>query len=251
MIKVFRHIRRSLIQNNQMGKYFKYAIGEILLVVIGILIALYINSSYNAYSEKKVELTILKNLASDIESDYNQLKTVDSLNQLYLKKVSTFKDAIVKNNEVVLKTMINEQYGGAQFLDINPRATTFDEMVNSGKLYTLSNENLTDLCIDYYEAIDKYSNSLLQVRKEYRALFFGPNMTDYWLIYLEETKDKNSYIDAFLANKESTAYKTLKQGSGWGELIMQNTDKAINSIKQENRTLYERIVNEIEIQSND
>ena len=165
--------------------------------------------------------------------------------------MSTFKETIVKNNEVVLKKMISEQYGGAQFLDINPRATTFDEMVNSGKLYTLSNEKLTDLCIDYYEAIDKYSNSLLQMRKEYRALFFGPNMTDYWLIYLEESKDKNTYIDAFVNDKESTAYKTLKQGSGWGELIMRDTDKAINNIKQINRTLHEMITNEIETQSND
>jgi hypothetical protein len=44
MIKFFRHIRRSLLEQNKMGKYFKYAIGEILLVVIGILIALSINN---------------------------------------------------------------------------------------------------------------------------------------------------------------------------------------------------------------
>ena len=44
MIKFFRHIRRSLINQNRMGKYFKYAIGEIFLVVFGILIALQINN---------------------------------------------------------------------------------------------------------------------------------------------------------------------------------------------------------------
>ena len=44
MIKFFRHIRRSLIQENKMGKYFKYAISEILQVFIGILIALQINN---------------------------------------------------------------------------------------------------------------------------------------------------------------------------------------------------------------
>lgn len=44
MIKFFRHIRHSLINQNKMGKYFKYAVGEILLVVIGILIALSINN---------------------------------------------------------------------------------------------------------------------------------------------------------------------------------------------------------------
>ncbi|MEZ4781044.1 MAG: DUF6090 family protein [Flavobacteriaceae bacterium] len=44
MIKFLRHFRKTLISENKMGKYFKYAIGEILLVVIGILIALQINN---------------------------------------------------------------------------------------------------------------------------------------------------------------------------------------------------------------
>jgi len=40
MIKFFRHIRKSRLMENKVGKYLKYAIGEILLVVIGVLIAL-------------------------------------------------------------------------------------------------------------------------------------------------------------------------------------------------------------------
>ena len=44
MIKFFRHIRKSLLMENKTSKYFKYAIGEIILVVIGILIALQINN---------------------------------------------------------------------------------------------------------------------------------------------------------------------------------------------------------------
>ncbi|MFT5149324.1 MAG: hypothetical protein ACI86P_002013, partial [Flavobacteriales bacterium] len=40
MIKFFRHIRKSILTENKTGKYFKYAIGEILLVMVGILLAL-------------------------------------------------------------------------------------------------------------------------------------------------------------------------------------------------------------------
>ena len=59
MIKFFRHIRRSLINQNNMGKYFKYAIGEILLVVIGILIALQINNWNEGRKTHAKELEIL------------------------------------------------------------------------------------------------------------------------------------------------------------------------------------------------
>jgi uncharacterized membrane protein YgaE (UPF0421/DUF939 family) len=44
MIKFFRHIRKSLLMENKTGKYFKYAIGEILLVMVGILLALQVNN---------------------------------------------------------------------------------------------------------------------------------------------------------------------------------------------------------------
>jgi len=44
MIKFFRKTRQNLLMDNKTSKYFKYAIGEILLVVIGILIALSINN---------------------------------------------------------------------------------------------------------------------------------------------------------------------------------------------------------------
>ncbi|MDT0558256.1 DUF6090 family protein [Ichthyenterobacterium sp. W332] len=69
MIKFFRHIRRSLIQKNQMGKYFKYAIGEIILVVIGILIALSINN----WNQKRIQLIeekkLVQNILNDLEAD--------------------------------------------------------------------------------------------------------------------------------------------------------------------------------------
>ena len=52
MIKFFRHIRKSLIEQNKMGKYFKYAIGEIILVVIGILIATTITSCLSLYMDQ-------------------------------------------------------------------------------------------------------------------------------------------------------------------------------------------------------
>jgi len=58
MIKFFRKIRQNLLEDNKTGKYFKYAIGEIVLVVIGILIALQINN-WNENRKAEIEAKLL------------------------------------------------------------------------------------------------------------------------------------------------------------------------------------------------
>ena len=69
MIKFFRKIRYNLMEQNKTSKYFKYAIGEIVLVVIGILIALSINNWNEKRKEALQEISILKNLQTDLKTD--------------------------------------------------------------------------------------------------------------------------------------------------------------------------------------
>ena len=78
MIKFFRHIRRSLIQENKMGKYFKYAIGEIILVVIGILIALQINNWNESKKEEAFETEILQQLRANLIKDKITLEEINN-----------------------------------------------------------------------------------------------------------------------------------------------------------------------------
>jgi hypothetical protein len=70
MIKFFRHIRKTLISENKMGKYFKYAIGEILLVVIGILIALQINNWNEGRKRLDQERVLLQQVKDEMISQY-------------------------------------------------------------------------------------------------------------------------------------------------------------------------------------
>ena len=69
MIKFFRKIRQDLLSTGKTGKYFKYAIGEIILVVIGILIALSINNWNEKRKIKNKETVILKEFLTSINSD--------------------------------------------------------------------------------------------------------------------------------------------------------------------------------------
>lgn len=96
MINLFRKIRQKLLVENRFSKYLLYAIGEIVLVVIGILIALQINNANeNRKNTEKVKI-LLGKIQNELETDIKEIKSIiefygvkDSLIKLVLNdKVS-------------------------------------------------------------------------------------------------------------------------------------------------------------------
>jgi hypothetical protein len=87
MIKFFRKIRQKLLEQNRITQYLTYAIGEILLVVIGILIALQINNANEAHKARQSERVVLKNLIQDLRADSlsfsDNLTTLTQINILH------------------------------------------------------------------------------------------------------------------------------------------------------------------------
>jgi hypothetical protein len=76
MIIFFQTIRQNLLMENKIGKYFKYAIGEISLVVLGILIALQLNSWKEENTEKKLVKQYISSLIEDLKSDTTSIRRI-------------------------------------------------------------------------------------------------------------------------------------------------------------------------------
>ena len=107
MIKFFRTIRYDYMKENRTGKYLKYAIGEIILVVIGILLALQINNWNSEYKADKNLKEIYKQIQTDLKVDIVRIEKVivkydekDKINQDILdKKIKlSFYDTITSIN---------------------------------------------------------------------------------------------------------------------------------------------------------
>ena len=91
MINFFRRIRQTLLTQNKMSQYLLYAIGEIILVVIGILIALYINNANEKRINKEKITNILKEIQVDLVTDitesvslFERFKRADSIQNIIL-----------------------------------------------------------------------------------------------------------------------------------------------------------------------
>ncbi|PQB06767.1 hypothetical protein BST83_06060 [Polaribacter filamentus] len=73
MIKFFRNKRYDLMENNKTGKYFKYAIGEVILVVIGILIALQINNANEHLKSENIKQNYYIQIAADLDKEVENI----------------------------------------------------------------------------------------------------------------------------------------------------------------------------------
>ncbi|MCK0180081.1 DUF6090 family protein [Flavobacteriaceae bacterium S0862] len=143
MIKFFRKIRQNLLSEGKAGKYFKYAIGEIVLVVIGILIALSINNWNEQRKQNSQEQYILNQLKVEFEADSVKINTLEKLttgkinqSKYLLKLIKEYnKDSITL---IPLKPIF--LIGKAiPFYDYSP---TYNELVNSGKLNVIRNDSI-------------------------------------------------------------------------------------------------------------
>ncbi|WP_445748337.1 DUF6090 family protein [Polaribacter sp.] len=138
MIKFFRKIRQNLLTENKTSKYFKYAIGEIILVVIGILIALQINNWNEQQKIRTYEITMLKEVSAALETD---LALLDR-NIPYLENAlnSFCKLAIIKNDitnskdSLLFHVEIIHEYGFLLNLNTSPY-----EAIKSGGMDKISN----------------------------------------------------------------------------------------------------------------
>ena len=104
MIKFFRKIRQNLLMKNKTGKYFKYAIGEIVLVVIGILIALQINNwneGQKIQSNQEKYLTLLK---TEAENNLNEIRiTKNAVGEMKIQQIALYNLINVKRDTVTEK----------------------------------------------------------------------------------------------------------------------------------------------------
>jgi hypothetical protein len=175
MIKFFRRIRQQLLTQNKFSKYLLYAMGEIVLVVIGILIALQINNTNEARKVRKQELHYLENLKTDLKLNITELDE-------YIA---------VRNNRIESAHKVLEYFEGKPLTDLNDFAfhttniyiwqkfsqhdNTFQELVNSGNLALISNDSIKNGLLNLQALYKKLKNEEAHFRYDAEVLLYEPS----------------------------------------------------------------------------
>lgn len=153
MIKFFRKIRQKLVEENKVGTYLKYAIGEILLVVIGILIAVSINNWNEANKNTKREHAFLINLQQDLRADSLRLMEIKTRLTTAVKYKRVFENQLA--GKATDPDSLNAHFDNQYNLLVNfvPNSTTVDELSTTG-LDLISNPLLRRQIVMMYNNYD-------------------------------------------------------------------------------------------------
>lgn len=182
MIPFFRRIRKKMADDNRPIKYIRYAIGEILLVVIGILIALSINNKNESRKNKNLISIYKSELVNDLLLDVSHFKNHLSLATEENKRIDSIRSILQKTN-CNIDTLNNIIKNGLTFIRKEPYImvastefpiisdNTFLSLQNSGQITLLENK-LQEELVSFYGYTRKYSFMINEIIKNKNELYF-------------------------------------------------------------------------------
>jgi len=138
MIKFFRKIRYDLMEKNKTGKYLKYAIGEIVLVVIGILIALQINNWNENRKLDEIKQNYYQQLLVDLEADKNYAKHSISILDTSITKFNNYMETL-KQPYTDFDKIVQNVVGINSFTTLNLefKTSSIKSLINTGDIKLL------------------------------------------------------------------------------------------------------------------
>jgi len=178
MIKFFRKIRQNMINENKASKYMLYAIGEIVLVVIGILIALWLNQRASFNAEREGEIRVLKEIRRNLDGDLKEINLdityMDSLNLacdeiINYIKINDKPNARFERNAAVMRVTTH----------FNPNKSGYNLLVSKG-IEIIENNELREAISVHFESLYTYYNLYEKERIQFRLLHIEPVLINYF-----------------------------------------------------------------------
>lgn len=177
MIKFFRKIRYDLMEKNKTGKYFKYAIGEIVLVMIGILLALQVSNWNQDRKDRISERKLLDNIHRDFV--HNKVG-FDSLKAIHYRVLDGLEKSIALfplGNDSLKYAAYKKYNLQIKVMTYDPYSSSIESVVNSNALQLIQDENLQKYLVSWKDVFRDYKEDE-NTYYDYLNDFFWPYYRD-------------------------------------------------------------------------
>ena len=178
MLFLLRQIRRKLLTGNKVTTYLLYAIGEIILVVVGILIAVSIDDYNNLLQQRELETKYYRNLKKDLLADYAQL---DTLATFVSNKSNAAKRIAIQAQHDSIGSLyaLSDDFMTLLFVyEYLPNQNTYNEMISSGNLSVLQNEEIKSELMSLNQIYNTFKYGQDHVKHDYQKMIniFGKHV---------------------------------------------------------------------------
>ena len=165
-----------MLTENKFSKYLLYAIGEIILVVIGILIALQINNQNELRKAREKEVDYLQNLKVDLQSEILNSKAFAAYHFGKVEACSQLinGDAPETINDLQVYTNTYEQV--FVWYDFVPNNNTFNELLSSGNLSLIKNDSIKNGLLDLEKHYASVAGNEYHMRREFEQYLYDPHV---------------------------------------------------------------------------
>jgi hypothetical protein len=158
-MKLFKNIRRSLIDQQNLKKYVLYAIGEILLVMIGISLAFQLDNWNENRVKQDAEIRFYENIKEQIIDDKKLIAGQKEYNNHYLTQFKYANEIIETNDRSKLDTLGMLVRNFSKYSDFDKQGNIYETMVNSGQIKLLHNHEIVN-GIRELEELYNYTNRM-------------------------------------------------------------------------------------------
>ncbi len=238
MIKFFRKIRQNLLSEGKTEKYLKYAIGEIVLVVFGILIALSINNWNENKKERKEEYQALKSLHSEFIESRKRFNSNQDHNEYIFDGMRNLLKILDENRatenlaDSIYRNLNISSWSSATF---EPSRGIINSLINSGKLNIVSNEKLKVQLVQWNDEVINFQN-WQRLAQDYKFTYLFPLISKATVLpskikrhdsdveYKRDEKINDRDIDLSIVNSKEF-YNYLNQCWVYSLTILENDER--------------------------
>lgn len=228
MIKFFRHIRQRMMFKKRFSRYLLYAIGEIILVVIGILLALEINEWNNSIEENQREKYLLTELQKEFTRDSIQLERLIFLTDVKSKDGQVVQ-SFLKGENTPRDTILTNAILNGRLLIFRSFTPNNDEILSTGQQHILKSDSLKELIKEFKEYLIDIEEFLLneckEIKQEYNfhlyKYFDRQILTEFWknidasnkYIPIDSLGDFKTDIEGYRNDPQSLYFASMNTGA--------------------------------------
>ena len=244
MIKFFRKIRQKLLTENKFSKYLIYAIGEIVLVVIGILIALQINNWNQSRINTQKEINHLKNILKNLNDDLvYQISPCIERTEIQIQAFELLETGLYTKKDISNDSIRQLFFQMLGQWDLILNTVAFENLKSSG-MDILSNDSIKLELLTLYGKSYQYVKSLQdyydQTHDERVSSWFFNNNVDMWERLTDQDKQKIISDKRLYGALKSEARYTLKKYLSELKKVKPTIQKLIAHIKEDIKRLEEK-----------